>query len=581
MAGSPRRAALVVASYDYADQSLSRLRAPGRDADELARTLADPTIGAFDVSTCVNEPSHVVRREIARFYADRGRDDLLLLYFSGHGIKDQGGRLFFAMRDTERELPDATAIPANFVNDRMHECRARTNLLVLDCCFAGAFARGLAPKGDVSVHAGEPFAAEEPGAGRVVLTASDAMQYAFEGDQIQGDSPGSVFTSCLVRGLRTGAADLDRDGEVSITEIYDYVYEQVRSAHPQQRPLKWEWGVRGRVVLARNPSADVVALPPELTAAVSSTLPSVRLAAVDELAALLKHPDRRVGASAREALESLSRDDSRQVATRAASVSGPAPPPAVPAPPPAAPPAAPKEPEKDKTAVLPPMEEEPPARPAPVKEPPGRPTTSRRTLVGIGAVAAVVVVTLGATLVAAGSKEKAAPPTTTAAPPTTVARTLPSIVTVTTMPSPSTTLAPVTTRATPTTASAVVTHAPVFELRVGECFNPSTDNWLTVPVVPCSSRHIYEVVSNATTRWFQDPLGTPWAGKDRLHSAAKDFCAADFADYVGISYYDSRLEVDSIVPEKAHWDSGGRHLICLVIEPGASPRVGSAAGIRQ
>ncbi len=49
MAGTPRRAALVVASHEYLDQSLSRLRAPERDAEALAETLADPAIGAFEV----------------------------------------------------------------------------------------------------------------------------------------------------------------------------------------------------------------------------------------------------------------------------------------------------------------------------------------------------------------------------------------------------------------------------------------------------------------------------------------------------------------------------------------------------
>lgn len=545
MAGTPRRAALVVASHEYLDQSLSRLRAPEGDAEALARTLADPAIGAFEVRTCVNEPSHVVRREIARFYADRGRDDLLLLYFSGHGIKDQAGRLFFAMRDTERELPDATAIPASFVNDRMHECRARTNLLVLDCCFAGAFARGLAPKGDVSVHVGEPFASEEPGAGRVVLTASDAMQYAFEGDEIQGRGTRSIFTGCLVEGLRTGAADLDHDGEISVTEIYDYLYDQIRSVHPQQRPLKWEWGVRGRVVLARNPSADAVALPPELTAAVTSTLPSVRLAAVDDLTGFLHHPDRRMVAAARGALEGLSQDDSRQVAAKATTALGGS---------------------AHETVTPTPPPEPPPS----VKE---RSARRRKVpmLVGAGVVSAVAVVAVVGALLAASSKEDPPPPTTRPTP-TTVATTPAPIVTV------RTTLASTTTRAstTPTTASP---FRSTTALAVGDCFNPPTEAvWSTVRVINCSEPHVYEVISN--TRRFTEAAGAPWPGDAALSGAAEQSCKEDFPAYVGIGYRESRLYVYSIYPSKEYWDSGGRQSICLVKESDSRPIVGTVKNLR-
>ena len=48
---------------------------------------------------------------------------------------------------------------------------------------------------------------------RVVVTASSAMEYAFEGDQLTDDhSPRpSMFTSALVEGLATGDADRDEE----------------------------------------------------------------------------------------------------------------------------------------------------------------------------------------------------------------------------------------------------------------------------------------------------------------------------------------------------------------------------------
>ena len=255
------RAALIIASYRYKDADLRGLIAPAQDAEALARVLADPAIGDFEVQTLLDEPSHRVSRAIEAFFADRKRDDLLLLYFSGHGIKDEEGRLYLSTADTQRKLLRATAIPATFVNDVMRYSRSRRQVLLLDCCYSGAFARGMVAKTDGRIGTIECFG----GRGRVVLTASDAMQYAFEGDKVRGKGVRSVFTQALVHGLETGKADLNGDGRISFDELYDYVYDRVSDQTPQQTPGKWALGVQGEIIIARNPTPTVeaVGLPPK------------------------------------------------------------------------------------------------------------------------------------------------------------------------------------------------------------------------------------------------------------------------------------------------------------------------------
>jgi len=244
-----KRVALIIASYQYEDADLRQLVAPAQDAEALARVLADPTIGDFEVQTLLNEPSYKVNRTIEAFFADRKRDDLLLLYFSGHGIKDEEGRLYFATTDTQRKLLRATAIPATLVNDVMRYSRSRRQVLLLDCCYGGAFARGMVAKAGEDIGTRERF----EGRGRVVLTASDAMQYAFEGDELTGEGVRSVFTHALVHGLKTGEADLNEDGRISLDELHDYVYDRVTDETPQQRPGKWAFDVQGEIIIARSP----------------------------------------------------------------------------------------------------------------------------------------------------------------------------------------------------------------------------------------------------------------------------------------------------------------------------------------
>ena len=78
-----------------------------------------------------------------------------------------------------------------------------------------ANAHGAKAAQGLSVGTGEAF--EGVGIGRVILTATDATQYAWEGDQIIGDAQNSLFTHFLIDGLNTGAADRDNDGVVTTT----------------------------------------------------------------------------------------------------------------------------------------------------------------------------------------------------------------------------------------------------------------------------------------------------------------------------------------------------------------------------
>lgn len=306
-----RRNALIIATYQYEDTELRQLVSPAHDAEALSRVLEDPVIGGFNVKILLNKPSYDVKLEIETFFSDRRRDELLLLYFTGHGIKDEDGKLYFSTKDTKRKLIRATAVEANFVNEVMQRSRSRRQVLLLDCCYSGAFARGMVGKADRAIGTKERF----DGIGRVVLTASDAMQYSFEGDQVDGKGEPSVFTSTIVHGLKSGEADLDGDGHISLDELYDYVHDRVIDKTPEQRPGKWNFGVQGQIIIARNPNPVVkrVELPNELQDAMESPLAEVRKGAVRELGRLIHGKNKGLALSAHEALTLMKDDDSQKV----------------------------------------------------------------------------------------------------------------------------------------------------------------------------------------------------------------------------------------------------------------------------
>lgn len=243
----PVRDAFIVASDTYSDPQLRQLRAPGRDAQELADVLRHPDIGDFSVRVSMNQPYYEVRVALEDFLANRSPDDVLLLHFSCHGIKDEAGRLFLACSDTRTDRLNATGISADYVDDLLNRTRSRHVVLLLDCCFSGAFTRGMRSRGAHTLEVSDHF----QGRGRAVLTASSALEYAWEGDAITQLQTPSVFTSAVVNGLRSGEADRDRDGNISVDELYDYVFERVRDITPNQTPGKWS-NVEGMLVVARS-----------------------------------------------------------------------------------------------------------------------------------------------------------------------------------------------------------------------------------------------------------------------------------------------------------------------------------------
>lgn len=311
-----RKLALIIGNSHYEDSCLAKLAAPDVDVRALADVLRTPNIGAFDeVTPVMNEGLATVRKAIARFFDLKHRDDLLFLYFSGHGVRDEQGHLYLAVRDTERAVLAGTAIEASYVTTRMDHSASKRLVLVLDCCHSGAF--GFGSKAAQGAAVGTATAFEGTGRGRVVLTATDSTQFAWEGDSIIGDVENSLFTHYLIEGLRTGAADIDQDGQITIDELYDYIYEHVLNETPKQTPGKWTFGQQGDIVIAQNPTLTVPRLPIDIEEALKSNLPSVRFQALTELKAVLQGRHEGRAHAARAALDRLVEDDSRKVAAGA------------------------------------------------------------------------------------------------------------------------------------------------------------------------------------------------------------------------------------------------------------------------
>ncbi len=182
-----------------------------------------------------------------------------------------------ALNETDPEYR-ATGIDARFLREEMENCRSDRQVLILDCCNAGAFARGREAEGT-------PVGLQEAlkGKGRFVLAASDKLQLSFDVVAGRETIANGIFTHYLIDGLR-GFKAVSADGRtITATSLYSYAHDAVaRATERRQTPvliLPAEKRV-GEVVLVHKPAPE---LPEPLLTRLDHTDYTERLAGVYQL----------------------------------------------------------------------------------------------------------------------------------------------------------------------------------------------------------------------------------------------------------------------------------------------------------
>lgn len=228
---------------------------PGTQADihAMQRVLENPQVGGFDEVRMLSNPDRT-HMEIAietLFTENRSRNDLIVLYFSGHGVRDDQGTLYFATHITEKNpqgrIRTSTVVPASALQQYMSQSRTKRQVLILDCCFSGAFANDMKAK---QVEEAIDIKTQLGGEGRAVLTSSTATQVSYVKEGI------SIYTRYLIQGLETGAADRDNDGQISVDELHEYAKERVQEEAPSMQPEIYVVREGYKIWLARAPQDD-------------------------------------------------------------------------------------------------------------------------------------------------------------------------------------------------------------------------------------------------------------------------------------------------------------------------------------
>jgi uncharacterized caspase-like protein len=247
--------ALLIGVSESSEEDLPKLPSAIADIRAMQAVLQNPEMGGFkSVAVLPNPTRQQMEEAIEALFANRKTEDLVLFYFSGHGITDEKGKLYLVTPQTRKdrgELIKATAVAATVLHDYMVNSRSKHQVLILDSCFSGAIAEGLTGK---SAASKADIQRELGGEGRAILTSSNAVQKSFH---IQGYDL-SIYTHYLIDGIQTGAANQDGDDYISVAELHEYAKKKLEQEAPSMSPqfFPGKEGYKIRLVRSPKPKGD-------------------------------------------------------------------------------------------------------------------------------------------------------------------------------------------------------------------------------------------------------------------------------------------------------------------------------------
>ncbi len=224
LGGVPKDAAAIkvwavvigIASYSH----MPVLRYTDDDAYRMYAFLKSPEGGALadeQIRVLVDEDAtkDKITKTMDEVFGQAGPNDLVMLYFSGHGLKGSFLPIDFDGYNNKLFHDEINAIFSN--------SPAKYKLCIADACHSGslfAMKSGTVENALASYY--KTLAQADPGTALIMSSKSDETSLESSGLR-QG-----VFSHFLIRGLK-GEADQDQNNVVSVQELFDFIHGNVRS----------------------------------------------------------------------------------------------------------------------------------------------------------------------------------------------------------------------------------------------------------------------------------------------------------------------------------------------------------------
>ncbi|MFJ8861773.1 PQQ-binding-like beta-propeller repeat protein [Streptomyces sp. NPDC102451] len=133
--------AVLIGVDTYTHPDLAALPAAGAAARRLAALFLDTEVWGLPAHHVTVLGADASSSAILGAVRDAARNvtDTLVVYFSGHGLRDRDERLYLALADADADHPQIGTLPYRNLRDVVRRAghRARYRLTLLDCCYSG------------------------------------------------------------------------------------------------------------------------------------------------------------------------------------------------------------------------------------------------------------------------------------------------------------------------------------------------------------------------------------------------------------------------------------------------------------
>ena len=224
----PQLILFAVGVGDYTSGDLTKLRYAAKDARDFSATirqcnLSDYTGPKEHLYTDRQATRSNINKGLREVLAEAQSGDVVMFYFSGHGVQD-GSETYFMTIDASSAAPSDEGINFADLKNNMRKLTERQVKVVafMDACHAGAMvgAKGAAPKlTELDVQ------------NVIEFYSSTTGEESAEDETLQN----GVFTAGLISGLNGAAANAD--GYITVNTLRTYLSDYVRNKNSRQTPV--------------------------------------------------------------------------------------------------------------------------------------------------------------------------------------------------------------------------------------------------------------------------------------------------------------------------------------------------------
>ncbi|PZC53125.1 hypothetical protein LH53_00745 [Mesotoga sp. TolDC] len=213
---------LVIGVGEYNDTSVIQLPGALKDAkafsEIIGRTADNPWIELIENPTLTS-----LKVNILEWASKNEPGDTLILYYSGHGYSMENDTYLIPSDINTRYIEETAYNFTTGLKTISEYISAKDVLIIIDACYSGSLVNDDRPLTNAKIKEGtiEEISKDK---GYVFLLSSKSNETSKERPE-----GGGQFTYYLLKGIE-GEANTDNDEEITVSEVYDYLKEEVRKA---------------------------------------------------------------------------------------------------------------------------------------------------------------------------------------------------------------------------------------------------------------------------------------------------------------------------------------------------------------